>query len=59
MLKNVPVGKVRDFEAEFIEFLELKHDEVLKVLKEGTITDDIMETLTRVANDLTAKYKTG
>jgi len=58
LLKEVPVDKVRDFEKEFIEFLELKHSDVLKVLKEGTINDEIMETLTKIANDLTAKYKT-
>ncbi len=57
LLKEVPVEKVRDFEKEYIEFLELKHADVLKVLKEGKITDEIMETLTNVAKDLSAKYK--
>ena len=37
LLREVPVDKVRDFEKEFIEFLELKHNDILKVLSEGTI----------------------
>ncbi len=57
LLKDVPVAKVRDFEKEFIEFLELKHSDTLKVLKEGKITDEIMETLTKVAKDLSVKFK--
>ncbi len=57
LLKDVPVEKVRDFEKEYIEFLELKHADILKVLKEGKINDEIMETLTNVAGELSAKYK--
>ncbi len=57
LLKDVPVEKVRDFEKEYIEFLELKHADILKVLKEGKINDEIMETLTKVAGELSAKYK--
>lgn len=57
LLKDVPVEKVRDFEKEFIEFLELKHSDALKVLKGGKITDEIMETLTKVAKDLSTKFK--
>ena len=57
LLKEVPIQKIRDFEKEFIEFLELKHSDTLALLKEGKISDEIMEKLTKVSNDLSAKYK--
>jgi len=57
LLKEVPLKKIRDFEKEYIEFLELKHSDTLALLKEGKISDEIMEKLTKVSNDLSAKYK--
>jgi F-type H+-transporting ATPase subunit alpha len=57
LLKDVPVSKVKDFEKEYIEFLELKHRDVLDSLREGILNNDITKTLENVAIDLAAKYK--
>jgi F-type H+/Na+-transporting ATPase subunit alpha len=57
LLKDVPLNKVRDFEVEFIEFLELKYKDVLKSLKSGNLDDQVTSTLDTVARELTAKYK--
>ncbi|HEX3009320.1 MAG TPA: F0F1 ATP synthase subunit alpha, partial [Bacteroidales bacterium] len=57
LLKDVPVNKVKDFEFELIEFLELKHKDLLKSLKAGNLNDEITSTLEKVAKDLSAKYK--
>lgn len=57
LLRDVPVNKVRDFEFELIEFLELKHKDLLKTLKSGNLSDEAAATLESVAKDLTAKYK--
>ena len=57
LLRDVPVNKVRDFEFEFIEYLELKHKDVLVALKSGNLNDDTAAVLEKVAKDLTAKYK--
>jgi F-type H+-transporting ATPase subunit alpha len=57
LLKDVPVNKVKDFEKEYIEFLELKHRDVLDSLREGILNNDITKTLENVALDLAAKYK--
>ncbi len=57
LLRDVPVNKVRDFEFELIEFLELKHKDLLKSLKSGNLNDEITGTLEKVAKDLAAKYK--
>lgn len=57
LLRDVPVNKVKDFEVEFLEFMELKHKEVLKSLKAGNLDDTITSTIESVAKDLAAKYK--
>ncbi len=56
LLRDVPVNKVKEFEADFIEFLNAKHRDTLDTLKAGKLTDEVIETLTTVAKDLAAKY---
>jgi F-type H+-transporting ATPase subunit alpha len=57
LLKDVPVNKVRDFEKEYIEFLDIKHRDVLDNLRDGVLNNDITGTLEKVALELTEKYK--
>jgi F-type H+/Na+-transporting ATPase subunit alpha len=57
LLKDVPVNKVKSFEIEFIEFLELKHRDTLDSLKAGVLNDDITKVLETVAKDLVIKYR--
>lgn len=57
LLKDVPVEKIKDFEVEFIEYLELKHQEVLDSIKEGTLTDETANTLEKVALEIVSKYQ--
>jgi len=56
LLNNVPVKKVKEFEADFIEFLNAKHRDTLNTLKAGKLTDEAIKVLTDVAKDLAAKY---
>ncbi|AWH73699.1 F0F1 ATP synthase subunit alpha [Dokdonia sp. Dokd-P16] len=56
LLRNVPVNKVKEFEADYIEFLNAKHRGVLDTLKSGKLTDEVTDTLVAVAKDLSAKY---
>ncbi|MFO7621667.1 MAG: F0F1 ATP synthase subunit alpha [Bacteroidales bacterium] len=56
LLKHVPVNKVREFEKEFIEYLELRHQEVLDTLREGTLNDKVLEVLEKAAAELSSKY---
>jgi F-type H+-transporting ATPase subunit alpha len=56
LLKNVPVEKVKEFEKDFIEFLNAKHRGVLDTLKSGKLTDEVTDTLSAVAKDLSSKY---
>ena len=56
MLNNVPVAKVREFEVEFLDYMDNKHRDVLDQLKAGKLTDEIKDTIEKVAKDLAAKY---
>jgi len=57
LLKDIPIIKVKEFESEFLEFLELKHRDVLDNLRDGILNSDITKTLEKVAMDLTMKYQ--
>lgn len=58
LLRAVPVKKVKEFEAEYLEYLDRHHRDVLDQLRAGKITDEITGTLEKVAAELTAKYNT-
>jgi F-type H+-transporting ATPase subunit alpha len=57
LLHNVPVNRIKEFETEFLEFMDEKHHSVLEQLKAGKINEEITDTLMDVADDLSAKYK--
>jgi len=57
LLKDVPVNKVKNFEAEFLEFMELKHRNVLDSLRDGVLNNEITGVLEKVASELVIKYR--
>ena len=57
LLKDVPVDKVKAFEANFIEFLNAKHRDVLDTLKAGKLTDEVTDTLSKVAKEISEQFK--
>ena len=57
LLRDVPVEKVKEFERDYLEFLNAKHRDVLDTLKSGKLTDEVTDTLTLVAKDLSGKYR--
>ncbi len=56
LLRNVPVNKVKEFEAEFTQQLEQRHPDVLQALKAGKLDDNITGVLEKVAKELAGKY---
>jgi F-type H+-transporting ATPase subunit alpha len=56
LLRQVPVNKVKEFEQSYLELLKAKHQGVLDTLKAGKLTDEVTETLTKVATELAAQY---
>ena len=57
LLRDVPVDKVKEFEKDYLEFLDTKHRDVLDTLKAGKLTDETTDTLTQVAKEISEKYK--
>ena len=55
-IDNVPVGKVKEFEKEFLGLLQAQHRDVLDQLRAGKIDDSITGTLKKVAQELAKKY---
>ncbi len=56
LIQRVPVAKVKEFETEFLNYLEAKHKDILVALKAGKYTDEITDTLTKVAKEIADKY---
>ncbi|MCB9175473.1 MAG: F0F1 ATP synthase subunit alpha [Flavobacteriales bacterium] len=57
LINKVPVDKVKEFEFEYLSYLESKHKNVLDSLRAGKLDDEITSTLEKAASELTAKYK--
>jgi F-type H+/Na+-transporting ATPase subunit alpha len=56
LMRNVPVNKVREFEAEYLQQLEVRHPEVLQALKAGKFDDSLTSVLETVAKELAGRY---
>ncbi len=57
LLMEVPIDKIKAFEEDFLNFLELKHKNILTTLKEGKLTDEIEAQLTAIAKEVAERYK--
>jgi len=56
LLRDVPVEKVKEFEKEYLDFLNRKHRDTLDTLKAGKLTDEVIDVLTVAAKELSSKY---
>ena len=56
LLRNVPVEKVKEFEQKYIEFLNTKHKNTMETIKAGKLTDEVVDVLTKVAEELSSTY---
>ncbi|CAA0148603.1 F0F1 ATP synthase subunit alpha [Tenacibaculum maritimum] len=56
LLKDVPVNKVKEFERDYLEYLNAKHRDTLDTLKAGKLTDEATNTLTAAAKEISAKF---
>jgi len=56
LLRKVPVNKVKEFESDFLVYLNTKHLDVLESLKAGKLSDEAVKTLELVAGELASKY---
>jgi len=56
LLTKVPVEKVKEFEAEYINFLNANNKDVMDQLAAGKYTDELTSVLEKVAIELADKY---
>lgn len=52
LLSEIPIEKVKEFEREFLYFIELKHNDIFDSLKKGVINEDIETRLTSIAKEV-------
>jgi F-type H+-transporting ATPase subunit alpha len=57
LLSKVPVSKVKEFETEYLDFLELKHKDLLATLRKGILTSKEEDLMDKVAMELASKYE--
>jgi F-type H+-transporting ATPase subunit alpha len=57
LLSEIPVDKVKAFESEFLEYMELKHKKTLTALAQGKLSDEITGNILEAANEVIEKFK--
>ncbi len=58
LLKNVPLGKVRDFQDTFLQVVRSQYAEtILAELSAGNLTDEVCKNIEKVAVDVAGQYK--
>ena len=56
LLSKVPVNKVKEFESDYIAYLNAKHRDTLDTIKAGKLTDEVIATLEKAAKEISSKY---
>ena len=56
LLKDIPTNKVKSFENEYLEMLELRYRDILDKIRDGQITSEITGVLEKVASELVIKF---
>jgi len=57
LLTDVPVEKIKAFENDFLNMLELQYPQVLETLRAGELTDEVVKTIEVAAAEVSAKFK--
>ncbi|MCK9204781.1 MAG: F0F1 ATP synthase subunit alpha [Bacteroidales bacterium] len=57
LLRNIPRQNIRNFEVEYLSFMENSHPGILKNLKSGQLLDDDVKTMERVCKDISHKFE--
>lgn len=56
LLRDVPLNKIKDFEDEYLTYLETNHNDILKSLRKGQLTDEITAQLKEIVGKLVKRY---
>ncbi|MCG8412154.1 MAG: F0F1 ATP synthase subunit alpha, partial [Bacteroidales bacterium] len=57
LLKDVLLENTKQFERDYLDILEMQHSNVLETLKLGKLTEQVIQKLEEVAQEVSTKYK--
>jgi len=57
LLSEIPVEKVKEFEAEFLDYMDLKQKDALAALAQGKLSDEITGIIVDTAKEIVEKFK--
>ncbi len=57
LLLDVPTDKIRDFQENYLSIMQVKYQGILDELKQGKLTDKSIETMKKVATEISGRYK--
>jgi len=57
LLSDIPVEKVKEFEAEFLDYMDLKQKNALAALAQGKLSDEITGIIVDAAKEIAEKFK--
>jgi F-type H+-transporting ATPase subunit alpha len=56
MLNDISIDKIKDFEEEYLVYLKNEHQEILNQIKQGKLTDEIIQVLEDTCNQIKKNY---
>jgi len=56
LLSRIPVEKIREFQDDYLNSLEMNHNDTLTAIRNGKIDDAVTTVLEAVAKDISARY---
>lgn len=57
LLRAIPIEKLKEFEKEYLDYLDTNEPDILNTLKEGIFTDEMKAKLKSIVLDLIESYK--
>ncbi len=57
LLGDVPVEKIRDFQTEYLHFMETNHQDTMDSISAGKYTDEITQVLEEAAKHVASRFK--
>ena len=56
LLRKVPMDKIRRFETEFIDLLEIQYKSTLETLRQGELNSEVEENLRKAASEIANRF---
>lgn len=56
LLRKIPVDRVKEFETDFLELMEMEHRDVLNSIRKGNLDEHAEQVLTATAAEVAAKF---